>query len=94
MLEWLKKVYLAGLRKTEYVPLWQDDKLLYPSEYSSNEFIIDNNLEEKFVIQYSGNMGLWNEMETMGKAVRENLKDVVFHVCGRWYAEDGITEYY
>jgi len=82
MQEWLKKVCIECLTKTEYIPLWQDDKLIYPSEYSSNEFIIDNTLEEKFVIQYSGNMGLWNEMETMGKAVNENLKDVVFMFVG------------
>ena len=27
-------------------------------------------------------MGLWNEMDTMGKAVRENLKDIVFMFVG------------
>ena len=51
-------------------------------EYSLNEFAIENHLKDKFVIQYSGNMGLWNEMDTMGKAVRENLKDIVFMFVG------------
>jgi glycosyltransferase involved in cell wall biosynthesis len=82
MLQWIGEVYVEGLDKTEYIPLWQDDKLISPSEYGLNEFIIENQLTEKFVIQYSGNMGLWNEMGTMEKAVKENIKDTVFMFVG------------
>jgi glycosyltransferase involved in cell wall biosynthesis len=82
MKEWLRDVCQYALTKTEYIPLWQDEKLISPSEYLQNAFVIENNLIGKFVIQYSGNMGLWNEMDTLGKAVRENLKDIVFMFVG------------
>jgi colanic acid biosynthesis glycosyl transferase WcaI len=82
MKEWLRDVCQYALTKTEYIPLWQDEKLISPSEYHQNAFVIENNLIGKFVVQYSGNMGLWNEMNTMGKAVRENLRDIVFMFVG------------
>jgi colanic acid biosynthesis glycosyl transferase WcaI len=82
MKEWLKSVCMEAVTKAEYIPLWQDEKLISPSDYRKNAFVIENNLIGKFVIQYSGNMGLWNEMITLGKAVRENLQDVVFMFVG------------
>jgi colanic acid biosynthesis glycosyl transferase WcaI len=82
MKKWIGDVYPESVEKTEYIPLWQDDKLISPLEYCMNKFVIENELVDKFVIQYSGNMGLWNEMETMGKATRENLKNVVFMFVG------------
>ena len=82
MMEWLRDVCRDALAKTEYIPLWQDDRLISPLEFGLNDFVIENHLKDKFVIQYSGNMGLWNEMDTMGKAVRENLKDIVFMFVG------------
>ena len=82
MREWLINVCIDAIAKTEYIPLWQDDKLISPLEFGLNDFVIENHLKDKFVIQYSGNMGLWNEMDTMGKAVRENLKDIVFMFVG------------
>jgi colanic acid biosynthesis glycosyl transferase WcaI len=82
MKKWTEDIYPQAGNKTEYIPLWQDEKLIFPQDYSRNTFVIENKLTDKFVIQYSGNMGLWNEMSTMGKAVRENLKDVVFLFVG------------
>jgi colanic acid biosynthesis glycosyl transferase WcaI len=82
MKKWTEDIYPQADNKTEYIPLWQDEKLIFPQDYGRNTFVIENKLTDKFVIQYSGNMGLWNEMSTMGKAVRENLKDVVFLFVG------------
>jgi colanic acid biosynthesis glycosyl transferase WcaI len=79
---WLGKVYPDGIKKIENIPLWQDDRLVSPSSYMDNEFVKTNNLSNKFVIQYSGNMGLWNEMETIGKAVQYNPENVVFMFVG------------
>lgn len=82
MKEWIDVFCPEALKRIEYIPLWQDDKLIFPTEYTKNEFIIGNDLTDKFVIQYSGNMGLWNEMTTVGEAVSKNLKDIVFMFVG------------
>jgi glycosyltransferase involved in cell wall biosynthesis len=79
---WLGKIYPESLKKVEYIPHWQDDNLIFPYGFFENEYIIKYKLENKFVIQYSGNMGLWNDMETLGKAVQRNTKDVVFMFVG------------
>ncbi|MBN2349903.1 MAG: glycosyltransferase family 4 protein [Bacteroidales bacterium] len=71
MKEWLGVVYKEGLSKTEYIPLWQDDSLIYPIDFNKNSFILKNNLQDKFVVQYSGNMGLWNDMKTFGLAAKQ-----------------------
>lgn len=79
---WLEKIYPESLKKVEYIPLWQDDSIISPSDFSENEFILKYQLSNKFVIQYSGNMGLWNDMEILGKAVQGNIDDVVFMFVG------------
>jgi glycosyltransferase involved in cell wall biosynthesis len=68
--------------KIEYIPLWQDDNLISPLDFDKNEFVKGKGLQGKFVIQYSGNMGLWNEMTTIGKAVKSNIEGVVFMFVG------------
>jgi glycosyltransferase involved in cell wall biosynthesis len=85
---WLGKVYPDSLKKVEYIPHWQDDNLIFPSGFFENEFIIKYKLDNKFVIQYSGNMGLWNDMETLGKAVQRNIEDVVFMFVGGGVRKD------
>jgi colanic acid biosynthesis glycosyl transferase WcaI len=82
MKQWVGKVYPKGLDKVEYIPLWQDDNLIFPSDYISNEYVIKRNIQNVFVVQYSGNMGLWNEMSTIGKVVKKNLHGVVFMFVG------------
>lgn len=79
---WLNEKLNESVSKLNYIPLWQDDRLLYPMNFDVNNFVIENGLTDKFVVQYSGNMGLWNELGTMGDAVRENIKDVVYMFVG------------
>jgi glycosyltransferase involved in cell wall biosynthesis len=35
-----------------------------------------------FIVQYSGNMGLWNDMESFGKSVNSNLEGVHYVFIG------------
>jgi glycosyltransferase involved in cell wall biosynthesis len=65
-----------------YIPLWQDDKLISPAESSVNDLCSEFGLNDRFVIQYSGNMGLWNDMYTIGRAVRSNPDQVTFMFIG------------
>lgn len=81
MRDWLCTIYPGGITKIKYIPLWQDEELLKPMEFCDNKFVKELNLEEFFVVQYSGNMGLWNAMETIGEAVNK-MPDVKFLIIG------------
>lgn len=82
MQSWVEQTYIKALQKTEYIPIWQDEKLLSPKPFLDNAFVHKHKLEQKFVVQYSGNLGLWNDMESIGKAVNLVDDDVVFTIIG------------
>ena len=68
--------------KIEYIPHWQDDNLIFPVEFDKDEFILKKGIREKFVVQYSGNIGIWNEVRTMGKAVKLNTDNIFYIFVG------------
>lgn len=70
------------IERIEYIPHWQDDNLIFPIDFETNKFIIEKKLENNFVIQYSGNIGLWNEVKTIGMAVKMNIENVLFIFVG------------
>ena len=82
MKKWLLEFCPEVSEKVHYIPIWQDEKLIQPNDYNSNPFVIQNKLEEKFIVQYSGNMGLWNDMKTFGEVINRKLNDVVFMFIG------------
>jgi glycosyltransferase involved in cell wall biosynthesis len=82
MMNWLWKVNPKDMSKVEYIPHWQNDNLIFPAGFDDNEFVTKYNLHDKFVLQYSGNMGLWNDMEPFGKAVNMNIKDILYMFVG------------
>ncbi len=82
MKKWLLEFCPEVSERVHYIPIWQDEKLINPIEYKSNPFVIKNKLENKFVVQYSGNMGMWNDMKTLGKVANQKLEDVVFMFIG------------
>lgn len=82
MQKWVEGVTGKNFDKPEYIPLWQDDELISPSDYTSNELVREYGLQKKFVVQYSGNMGLWNDMKVIGNAVKSKPEDVVFMFVG------------
>lgn len=82
MKEWLKTIYPDGIEKFEYIPLWQDEELIKPIGFRDNPFVISYNLQEHFIVQYSGNMGLWNQLETLGQAVNKKPDNVTFLIIG------------
>jgi len=80
--EWVCQRCIECEDKIEYIPLWQDNRLIFPLKFESSKFVTEQNLSDKFVVQYSGNMGLWNEVATIGKAVKQNIENVEFIVIG------------
>lgn len=88
MANWVKEeVPKISENSLRVIPLWQDEKLISPVEFSNNPFVIKYALSNYFVVQFSGNMGLWNDLETVGKAVAHGIKGVKFVFIG-----DGIRK--
>ncbi len=71
MKKWVEDTYNPAIDKTIYIPIWQDENLVKPIKYEENNFVVDHNFQDKFIVQYSGNMGLWNDMKTFGSAVNK-----------------------
>jgi glycosyltransferase involved in cell wall biosynthesis len=82
MKDWLLNNYPEGSDKVIYIPLWQDEELIKPLDFIQNPFVTRHNLQNSFVVQYSGNMGLWNEMKTFGKVVNLKPENVIFVFVG------------
>lgn len=87
MLKWVEYVSPENISKTVYIPHWQDDSLITPGNFNSNSIVEEYCLNNKFVVQYCGNMGLWNNMASIGKAVSMKPDNVNFLFTG-----DGIRK--
>jgi putative colanic acid biosynthesis glycosyltransferase WcaI len=61
-------------RRLHIVPNWADSGRIRPVERVVNRFLDDHDLRNRFVVLYSGNMGLGHEFDTIMKAA-ERLKD-------------------
>ena len=73
---------ISDHKNISYIPLWQDDKLIEPVRFENNDMVSEYGLNDSFVVQYSGNMGLWNDMKTIGKAVMLKPSGVRFLFIG------------
>jgi len=60
----------------------QDEDLIFPVDFDKNNFVTEKGLKESFVVQYSGNIGIWNEVRTMGRAVKKILKMFFLFLLG------------
>ncbi|MBN2619428.1 MAG: glycosyltransferase family 4 protein [Spirochaetales bacterium] len=88
MIPVLSKTHKHLLSKVIYIPIWQDAELINPQKFTENSFVKEHKLEDKFVVQYSGNMGLWNDMKTYGLAANKlKSEDILFTFIG-----DGIRK--
>ena len=83
----------AQLDKIEYIPNWADGDLITPAPVDQNGIISDLGLEKKFVVQYSGNMGLIHDVETIILAADVLRKeDVHFLFIGSGAKKDKIEK--
>jgi glycosyltransferase involved in cell wall biosynthesis len=80
--QWVGERNPALLEKTEYIPHWHDEDVIFPIDLATNNFAAEYGLTGKFLVQYSGNMGLWNEMRAIGKAVKLSPDGVTFIFIG------------
>lgn len=79
----LEKNYQIS-RTPIYLPHWSGVETDLPVTFHESEFTQKLNLSDKFVVQYSGNMGLWHDMETFVRAAKklEHLPHIQFVFIG------------
>jgi glycosyltransferase involved in cell wall biosynthesis len=85
MAEKIKKKYqLFDDHKIKIIHNWADESFIIPIKKEENWFVKKYNLENKFIILYSGNIGLFQDLNTIIKAA-EKLKiyeDIFFLFIG------------
>jgi len=64
MIPLLQKNYGLALEKFVHIPNWSTTEMAAPRDFAENSLARELALQNKFVVQYSGNMGLWHDMET------------------------------
>ncbi len=64
----------AERSKVVVISNWADGEKIFPVPQENNSLLKEWELEDKFVVQYSGNIGLFHEIETIVRAA-EILKD-------------------
>ena len=71
--------------KISITPLWSIFQGDNKPQRENNPFITDYNLEGKFVVQYSGNIGLTHNVETMVELAELMVEeeDILFQIIGR-----------
>lgn len=90
--------------KTTLINNWIDEKEIYPLEDNNQkveEFKKKYNLEKKFVIMYSGNIGLYYDLENIFKVIEKikpetktnNGKEVAFAFIGAGTILEKLKEY-
>lgn len=68
MSDLLIKNYALDRCKIEYIPNWSLTTAQEPTPFEKNDLARELELQDKFVVQYSGNMGLWHDIDTFIRA--------------------------
>lgn len=68
----------------QIVPMFTDIQRLKPLEKKENQFCVDNGLSDKFIVLYSGKMGLGHNLEVLLESSRKLRKyeDILFLFIG------------
>lgn len=78
-----QKLVEEGLtgRNLTIIPNWADGAQLLPLERGSNPFVSEHGLERRFVLMYSGNLGVVHEVETVENVLRCTNVLTQFTMC-------------
>jgi glycosyltransferase involved in cell wall biosynthesis len=60
--------YGVRTEQIEYIPNWSLTTTDLPTRFAENKMAIDLGIQDKFIVQYSGNMGLWHDIDTFVQA--------------------------
>lgn len=87
------------INKIISIPNWSASNDLKPIDKESNIFIKNNNLTNKFIVLYSGNIGISHNVEYIIEVAKNinNIKDIHFLIIGeggkKKTLEDMVAEY-
>jgi glycosyltransferase involved in cell wall biosynthesis len=78
--------------KISIVSLWSTFESEQHIPRKENDFITEHNLTDKFVVQYSGNIGLTHDIDVLFDIAQilRNHAPIVFQIIGRGYRSIGI----
>jgi glycosyltransferase involved in cell wall biosynthesis len=68
MKDLLTQNYAIEPEKIEYIPNWSTTPANLLTSFEKNDLAHELGIQDKFVIQYSGNMGLWHDIDTFIRA--------------------------
>ena len=70
--------------KIKVIPNWSHSKFFSPIPKSENKFIIEHNLNNKFIVLYSGNIGFTHNVEVIIEVANllSSEKDIQFLIIG------------
>lgn len=74
----------CDVKKIKVIPNWADTSMMKPIRHMENPFLIERQLQNKFIVLYSGNMGMTHKIEALVE-VATSLKeqsDIVFILIG------------
>lgn len=88
----------SGDKTVELVPIWADNSYLKYVNPLDNPFIKKYNLSGKFVVMYSGNIGLSGQIDILVEIAKEFARtDIAFLFIGdgakKKWLEDKVSEY-
>jgi colanic acid biosynthesis glycosyl transferase WcaI len=63
--------YALDRHKIEYIPNWSLTTAQEPISFEQNDLAHNLGIQSKFVVQYSGNMGLWHDIDTFIRAAQQ-----------------------
>lgn len=73
----------SGTSVVNVVPIWTDNHFLKPIPKNENPFIISQGLQGKFIVMYSGNLGITHELDVIIEiAAKCNRSDLFFLIIG------------
>jgi len=85
MIPRVQKVYGVQPSRVTYIPHWSAVEVEDPAPFYQNRLAQQLGLADKFVVQYSGNMGLWSDLETVVRAAHllRHETDIHFLFIGK-----------
>ncbi len=83
----------AGDKVVEVIPIWTDNSFLKPINPAENPFMIKHNLTGKFIVMYSGNIGLSSDVDVLIDIAAEiKNEDIAFLIIGDGAKKEKISE--
>lgn len=94
----LRKRDAKLVNKSIVINNWTDDEKIVPLDKNNEEIIKfkkENNIEDKFIIMYSGNIGLFYDLENLIKVMSKfkDNKDILFLFIGEGAVKEELIKY-